>query len=114
MSPIDVQSLVQTTGVAGFAIWVMFLMFKSYQQRSKEKDSELLAEIEKRDARNESQQKTFTDYTMRLHESTTGKLSENTVALLENTRVMTLVSQHLTNLPTGTPILIQNNTGDKK
>lgn len=112
----DPANLIQTLGVAGVALWILWKMYDSSQKRFKEKDTELINEIDKRDKRNDAQQKTFADYTIKLHDSTMKQIAENTKALThnasalsENTKVMQRVSDHL-NSP---HLIIQNNTGEK-
>lgn len=118
MTP-DLNTIVNL-GIGGFAIWVLYLQSKKsadsqdrLMSRFKEKDQELIAEIDKRDNRNDQIQRDFKDHVVKVHDSMTKQLSENTkalshnaLALQENTKVMQRVSDHL-NTPHN--LVIQNN-----
>ncbi len=122
--PADIATFTNL-GLAGFSIWIMWKMYDSstkeraaYSARMKEKDSELSAEIDKRDARNSEQQKIFTDYTIKVHNEGMERISENTKALDINTtatndmiKVMKMVKDTLGQAHT-TPVIIQNNNGE--
>jgi hypothetical protein len=111
MTPVEIAPFIQL-GIGGFAIFIMYKIHQSNAEankvnalRMKEKDQELIAEIDKRDTRNENQQRAFNEHVTKVHESMTKQLSENTKALTynasalhENTKVMQRVQEHL-----GTP-----------
>lgn len=123
MTP-DINTIVNL-GIGGFAIWILYLQSKKtadsqdkIMSRMKEKDQELISEIDKRDRRNEDQQKSFNNHITKVHESTTAQLSENTkaltgaaIALEQNLKVMESVNNHL---QAPHPVFIQNNADGKK
>lgn len=87
--------------------------------RFKEKDAELITEIDKRDKRNEDAQKVFHEFATKTHDSMVKQLSDNTKALTtfsvsvqENIKVLNKVNEQLNN--THSPVIIQNNQGEKK
>lgn len=114
----ELGSIATNIGVSGVALWILWKMYDSSQKRFKEKDQELIIEIDKRDKRNDAQQQTFANYTTKIHDSTTKQLAENTkalsnnaIALQDNTKVMRQVSEHLNQPHNQQPVIIQNNTG---
>ncbi len=81
---------------------MLWKTFDLMQKRIKEKDVELLAEIDKRDKRLDASQKVFHDFAERTRESTMKHIADNTTALInfttsvkENTRVTQQLGQHL-------------------
>lgn len=123
MTP-DVSTIVNL-GIGGFAIWILYLQSKKSAEsgdkmlaRFKEKDQELITEIDKRDKRNEDAQKVFHDFAIKTHESMAKQINENTKALTtfsasvqENTRTLAKVNEHLNGPHTN--ILIQQNEKQK-
>lgn len=113
MEAFNPATAIPNLGIAAFAIFIMWKMYTSSFTRLKEKDQELIVEIDKRDKRNEDQQRTFIDFTSKIHESNTLQLSKNTEALAlntsafhENTKVVKYFSEHLTDH--NRPVIIQN------
>lgn len=107
MTP-DISSIINL-GVGGVSVLFFYLLMKASQQNIKEitdthantikeKDGQLIMEIDKRDKRLEERDKTFNAFSLKVQEGTTKQLSENTLALKENTRIMQKVTEHL-NLP---------------
>ena len=83
-------------------MFILWKMSQEYQKRSKEKDHELIGEIDKRDRRNETQQKAFHEFATQTQTSMTKHITDNTNALTsfttavhENTKVTHALSQHL-------------------
>lgn len=118
---VNVVQTLQNLGVAGFAIFILYKMFLSYQARSKEKDTELIQEIDKRDKRNDESQKVFHEYAKSTQESMTKHINDNTRALntfttsvQENTKIMQKVNDHLMS-PHSAPVINQVTVeGNKK
>lgn len=124
MTP-DISTIVNL-GIGGFAIWILYLQSKKSAEsgdkmlaRFKEKDAELITEIDKRDKRNEDAQKVFHEFATKTHDSMVKQLSDNTKALTtfsvsvqENIKVLNKVNEQLNN--THSPVIIQNNQGEKK
>ncbi len=120
MTP-DVSTIVNL-GIGGFAIWIMYLILKSFQastekkdsqhsQVLKEKDEQLIVEIDKRDKRLEDHEKSFREYASKVHDAATQQINENTKALKDSARIMQEVTMHLAQ---NRPVIIQNNTGEQK
>ncbi len=125
MTP-DIATVVNL-GLGGFAIFIMWKMYDSSTKeraaislRFKEKDQELVSEIDKRDHRNDAQQKAFMEYNHKLSDNMLKHINEgskallhNTSALQENTKIMLKMNEHLNLPPHNAPVIIQNNTGEK-
>lgn len=101
MTP-EISQVLPNLGVAGFALFILWKMYDASQKRLKEKDQEVLAEIDKRDKRNEESQKVFNKYAEETQRSmmkhindNTNALSSFTAAVHENTKVTHALSQHL-------------------
>lgn len=99
---LDPMTVITNLGIAGFAIWIMYKMFQSYQSRAKEKDQELIVEIDKRDRRNDELQRAFHEFATKTQESMNKHISENTIALTsftesvrESTKVTHALSKHI-------------------
>lgn len=122
MTP-DIATIVNL-GIGGLAIYILYLQSKSANEtqkvmiaRLKEKDAELITEIDKRDTRNDQKDKDFKGFVDGVIKETNNRISENTKALAQNAtalndniKVMKSVKEHLSQ--PHSPIVIQNNTGE--
>lgn len=87
---LDPLPIVTNLGIAGFALWVMYKMYLNSSARFKEKDIELIQEIDKRDRRNERAEEAFRVYAREVQNKTTEQMIENTKVL---SRVMDVLGK---------------------
>lgn len=98
----DITQYIPQLGTTGFAIWIIWKMYDTSQKILREKDLELIAEIGKRDKRNDDSQNIFHEYADKTQATMTKHITDNTKALAdftisvkENTAVTKILSQHL-------------------
>ena len=72
----DITSITNL-GISGFAIWIMWLMYKSSSTRFKEKDQEFIDEIGKRDKKLEEKDEAFHLYVNKVQDTILVHLREN-------------------------------------
>lgn len=73
--------IITNLGVSGLAIWIMYQMHLNASKRFKEKDVELIQEIDKRD-------KIFHDYVNKAHSQYAVQVTENNNVMKEVAKVM--------------------------
>lgn len=92
MDATQLPGIAANLGVAGFAMYIMWRMYVASSDRLKEKDEELIREIDKRESRNEKQDEAFRSYVREVQEKTMQQLNRNTDVL---DRAIKVLDKHI-------------------